>query len=163
MEVVPEKFKVFVWKILQQWGESFAKIYSCTTLTLLPDIWLLSLKREVWGSILKSVQVLCYNFHVWYASNILIFFKIYRCSSSDQVNKRTPNLGPHLLTYKRRIKDVMSKNVLAKHWLKLILIQLLCLRSNCTAQIPQLELASTFGLRYQFHPTWLKNHFSLQF
>ena len=59
----------------------------------------------------KSVKLLRYNNHFCYVSDLISFFKSFRCSSCDSIFSKTGNLERHLITCSERVNHIYPKNV----------------------------------------------------
>ena len=59
----------------------------------------------------KSVELLRYNNHICYVSDMNTFFKSFRCSTCDTIFSKTGNLERHLITCSERVKHIYPKNV----------------------------------------------------
>ena len=59
----------------------------------------------------KSVKLLRYNNHFCYVSELISFFKSFRCSSCDSIFSKTGKLQRHLITCSERVKHIYPKNI----------------------------------------------------
>ena len=59
----------------------------------------------------KGVNLLGYNNHICYVSDMNSFFKFFRCSTCDTIFSKTGNLERHLITCSERVKHIYPKNV----------------------------------------------------
>ena len=59
----------------------------------------------------KSVELLRYNNHICYVSDMNSFFKSFRCSTCDTIFSKAGNLERHLITCSERVKHIYPKNV----------------------------------------------------
>ena len=59
----------------------------------------------------KNGNLLRYNNHICYVSDMNSFFKSFRCSACDTILSKTGNLGRHLITCSERVKYIYPKNV----------------------------------------------------
>ena len=59
----------------------------------------------------NSVELLCYNNHICYVSDMNSFFKSFRCSICDTIFSNTGKSERHLITCRERVKHIYPKNV----------------------------------------------------